>query len=135
MLTWILIREKKRIEQGVFNTCSKPIGTASERIFNETGRILEARRQLLIPESLDPLIFLRNFRWLFFCDCLIMKLDLWNKVWNWYYAKLLAGCLIPVNGCRVGSGSRMKERVPVGSARRKVYPCSTLVWIEYNNKI
>ncbi len=45
------------MEQGVFNTCSKPIGTASERIFSETGRILEARRQLLIPESLDPLIF------------------------------------------------------------------------------
>ena len=35
---------------------------ASERIFSETGRILEARRQLLNPESLDSLVFLRNFR-------------------------------------------------------------------------
>ena len=34
----------------------------SERIFSETGRILEARRQLLNPESLDSLVFLRNFR-------------------------------------------------------------------------
>jgi len=34
----------------------------SERIFSETGRILEARRQLLSPESLDSLVFLRNFR-------------------------------------------------------------------------
>jgi hypothetical protein len=30
----------------------KPIATISERIFSETGRILEARRQLMIPESL-----------------------------------------------------------------------------------
>ncbi|CAF3573381.1 unnamed protein product [Rotaria sp. Silwood1] len=35
--------------------------TASERIFSKTGRILEARRQQLSPESLDSLIFLRNF--------------------------------------------------------------------------
>ncbi|CAF1020251.1 unnamed protein product [Rotaria sordida] len=34
----------------------------SERIFSETGRILEARRQLLSAESLDSLVFLRNFR-------------------------------------------------------------------------
>jgi hypothetical protein len=40
---------KKRIEQSVFNTCSKPMATASEYIVSETGRILEARRQLLIP--------------------------------------------------------------------------------------
>jgi hypothetical protein len=39
---------KKRIEQSVFNTCSKPIANESEYIFSETGRILEARRQLLI---------------------------------------------------------------------------------------
>ncbi len=48
---------KKRIEQGVFNTCSKPIATESVLIFTETGRILEARRQLLIPESLDSPVF------------------------------------------------------------------------------
>jgi len=48
---------KKRIEQGVFNTCSKSKATASERIFSETGRILEARRQPLIPQLLDSLIF------------------------------------------------------------------------------
>ncbi|CAF1505866.1 unnamed protein product [Adineta ricciae] len=36
---------------------------ASERAFSETGRILEARRQQLHPESLDSLVcFLRNFR-------------------------------------------------------------------------
>ncbi|CAF4299270.1 unnamed protein product [Rotaria magnacalcarata] len=34
----------------------------SERIFSETGRILEARRQQLSAESLDSLVFLRNFR-------------------------------------------------------------------------
>ncbi|CAF1458736.1 unnamed protein product [Rotaria sordida] len=34
---------------------------ASERIFSRTGRILEARRQQLSPESLDSLLFLRNF--------------------------------------------------------------------------
>ncbi|CAF1238449.1 unnamed protein product [Adineta ricciae] len=31
---------------------------ASERVFSETGRILEARRQQLHPESLDSLVFL-----------------------------------------------------------------------------
>ncbi len=36
--------------------------TASERIFTDTGRILEARRQQLNPDSLDSLVFLRNFR-------------------------------------------------------------------------
>jgi hypothetical protein len=60
---------KKRIEQGVFNTCSKLIATASERIFSETGRILEARRQLLIPESLNSPVFYvildQSFLWLF----------------------------------------------------------------------
>ncbi|CAF3834344.1 unnamed protein product [Rotaria sordida] len=35
---------------------------SSERIFSEAGRILEARRQQLNPESLDSLVFLRNFR-------------------------------------------------------------------------
>ncbi len=40
---------KKIIEQRVF---LRPIATTSERIFSETGRILEARRQLMIPESL-----------------------------------------------------------------------------------
>ena len=48
---------KKKLEQGVFNTCSKPTSVTSERIFSETGRILEARRQLLNPESLDSLVF------------------------------------------------------------------------------
>ncbi|CAF1262048.1 unnamed protein product [Rotaria sp. Silwood1] len=39
-----------------------PAGSAvSERIFSKTGRILEVRRQRLSPESLDSLIFLRNF--------------------------------------------------------------------------
>jgi hypothetical protein len=52
----------KKLEQGVFNTCSKPTSVTSERIFSETGRILEARRQLLNPESLHSLVFLRNFR-------------------------------------------------------------------------
>ena len=36
--------------------------TTSERVFSETGRILEARRQQLNPDSLDSLVFLRNFR-------------------------------------------------------------------------
>ncbi|CAF0758999.1 unnamed protein product [Adineta steineri] len=36
--------------------------TTSERVFSETGRILEARRQQLTPDSLDSLVFLRNFR-------------------------------------------------------------------------
>ena len=36
--------------------------TTSERVFSETGRVLEARRQQLNPESLDSLVFLRNFR-------------------------------------------------------------------------
>ena len=34
---------------------------SSERIFSETGRILEARRQQLSSESLDSLVFVRNF--------------------------------------------------------------------------
>ncbi len=51
---------KKRIEQSVFKTCSKPIATASERIFSETGRILEARRQLLNPELVDSFV-LKSF--------------------------------------------------------------------------
>jgi hypothetical protein len=48
---------KKRIKQGVFNTCSKSIATANERIFSKTGRILEARRQILNPELIDSLVF------------------------------------------------------------------------------
>jgi len=35
---------------------NKPIATTSERLFSETGKILEARRQLLIPESLNSLV-------------------------------------------------------------------------------
>jgi hypothetical protein len=42
----------------------------SERIFSETGRILEARRQLLSPEPLDSLVFLRNFKW----SCLLLSI-------------------------------------------------------------
>ncbi|CAF4238185.1 unnamed protein product [Rotaria magnacalcarata] len=34
----------------------------SERVFSETGRILESRRQQLAPDSLDSLVFLRNFK-------------------------------------------------------------------------
>ncbi len=34
----------------------------SERIFSETARILEASRQQLNSDSLDSLLFLRNFR-------------------------------------------------------------------------
>ncbi|CAM4847299.1 unnamed protein product, partial [Rotaria magnacalcarata] len=38
---------------------SIPVSSAtSERIFSETGRILEARRQQLSAESLDSLVFL-----------------------------------------------------------------------------
>jgi hypothetical protein len=36
--------------------------TTSERVFSETGCILEARRQQLNPDSVDSLVFLRNFR-------------------------------------------------------------------------
>ena len=36
--------------------------TTSERVFSVTGRVLEARRQQLNPDSLDSLVFLRNFR-------------------------------------------------------------------------
>jgi len=34
--------------------------TSSKRIFSETGRILETRRQLLSPDSLDALEFLHH---------------------------------------------------------------------------
>ncbi len=57
---------RKRIEQGVFETCSKPIATGSERIFSEPGRILEAISQLLDPELLDSLVFLLKFGLIFF---------------------------------------------------------------------
>ena len=53
---------EKKLEQGVLTHVQKPTSVTSERIFSETGRILEARRQLLNPESLDSLVFLRNFR-------------------------------------------------------------------------
>ena len=57
---------KKKLEQGVFNTCSKPTSATSERIFSETVRIIEARRQLLNPESLVFLRVLDGFiLWLF----------------------------------------------------------------------
>jgi len=36
--------------------------TASEHVFIETGRVLEARRQQFSPDLLDSLVFLRNFR-------------------------------------------------------------------------
>ncbi len=54
--------QKKRIEQVAF----KPIVTASERLFSETGKILEAGRQLMNPELLDSV---------FFCGCLFLQLD------------------------------------------------------------
>jgi hypothetical protein len=57
---------KKRIEQGIFKKCSKPIATVSERILGETGKILEAGRQLMNPELLDSV---------FFCGCLFLQLD------------------------------------------------------------
>ncbi|CAF1029914.1 unnamed protein product [Didymodactylos carnosus] len=34
----------------------------AERIFSNTGRILEARRERLNPDSVDAILFLRNFR-------------------------------------------------------------------------
>ena len=52
---------KRKVEQGVYTTCSKSSAT-SERVFSETGRVLDARRQQLNPDSLDTLVFLRNFR-------------------------------------------------------------------------
>ena len=42
---------KTKVDKGIFKTCAKP-NTA-------TGRVLEARRQQLTPDSL---VFLRNFR-------------------------------------------------------------------------
>jgi hypothetical protein len=39
-----------------------PGGPFRALIFSETGRILDARRQQLNPDSLDSLVFLRNFR-------------------------------------------------------------------------
>jgi hypothetical protein len=47
------------------------------------------------PELLDSV---------FFCGCLFLQLDwiffIWKKVWNWYYVKNLAKCLILINDAR-----------------------------------
>ena len=41
--------------------CVPASSAASERVFSETGRILEARRQQLSRDSVDALVFLRNW--------------------------------------------------------------------------
>ncbi len=69
----MVLRKKKKTVKDVFKTCSKsksvipPLSIpasskTSELVFSETGRILEARRQKLNPDSLDSFVFLRNFR-------------------------------------------------------------------------
>ncbi len=51
----------KQLSRLAMALLSIPASSAtSERIFSETGRTLEARRQLLSPDSLDALVFLRN---------------------------------------------------------------------------
>ena len=51
-----------RLSQLACSLLAIPASSAtSERLFSLTGRILEARRQQLSPESLDALLFLRNF--------------------------------------------------------------------------
>jgi hypothetical protein len=55
---------------------NKPIATTSESLFSEPGKILESRRQLLIPESLNSLVVR------LFCGCLFMKLD-----WIFFHRK------------------------------------------------
>ena len=40
--------------------CVLASAAASERVFSETGRILEARRQQLSRDSIDAFVFLRN---------------------------------------------------------------------------
>ncbi|CAF2999603.1 unnamed protein product [Rotaria sp. Silwood2] len=52
----------KKLSQLACSLLAIPASSAaSERVFSKTGRILEARRQQLSPESLDSLLFLRNF--------------------------------------------------------------------------
>jgi hypothetical protein len=51
----------KQLSRLAFALLSIPASSASsERTFSETGRTLETRRQLLSPDSLDALVFLRH---------------------------------------------------------------------------
>ncbi|CAF4371499.1 unnamed protein product, partial [Rotaria sordida] len=51
----------KQLSRLAMALLSIPASSAnSERIFSETARTLESRRQLLSPDSLDALIFLRH---------------------------------------------------------------------------
>lgn len=51
-----------RLSRAAISILSIPASSATpERVFSETGRMLEARRQQLGPETLDALVFLRNF--------------------------------------------------------------------------
>ncbi len=51
----------KRLSRLAFTLLSIPASSASsERIFSETGRTLETRRQLLSPDSSDALVSLRH---------------------------------------------------------------------------
>jgi hypothetical protein len=62
----LLLREDhsiiyKPLSRLAFTLLSIPASSASsERSFSETGRTLETRRQLLSPDALDALIFLRH---------------------------------------------------------------------------
>jgi hypothetical protein len=77
----------------------------SERIFSETGRILEARREKLNPDSLASLVFLRNFRWFLLfvvvCEWKILK----NVRCLWKYS--------PGTGDRQRQSVRVRKLVPV----------------------
>ncbi len=58
---------------------SRKPSPASESIFSETGRISEARKQLLIPELLDSHVFYlvldESFLWLFIYET---RLDIFS---------------------------------------------------------
>ncbi|CAF1272829.1 unnamed protein product, partial [Didymodactylos carnosus] len=64
ILTWWKDRSiiYKQLSRLALSLLAIPASSATaERIFSETERILEARRQLLSSESVDSLVFFRNF--------------------------------------------------------------------------
>ncbi len=51
----------KQLSRLAFALLSIPASSASsKRIFSENGQTIETRRQLLSPDSLDALVFLRH---------------------------------------------------------------------------
>ena len=52
----------------------------SERVFSASGRILEERRQNLSGDIVNDILFIRNFRKMWYFVCLLIVKNQWNMM-------------------------------------------------------